>query len=295
MRKEGDIKLLFTSTIPCSMKENHIGFILMLASIEDKAALNIREHLLRVWLPKRIGKYSNMEIYGRNHVLLSTISDSALEIDNPHLEIASALGMDDRDFRTIIYLSKHKSKSLKKTLSVHPVGNYGVAAFGGKPRTLVPTAPSLMTMALRYLCKHNIEGFGCTFEATHHGPWNNIPTFFIEIGSTEKEWEDPQAGNAVAMALRDTIFAWERGVVDEKVCIGVGGGHYAPRHTKFALQEGLNFGHIMPAYAVENLDREMAREMIAKTPGAEMVCVHGRKIEEKAGIFRELGIPLRVY
>ena len=241
------------------------GLLLILASVRDRAAVNIRDHLLSLWSPHRIGEFEDMPVYRKDSTVLASIHGPALEMDNPHRKIAKVMEMGETEFSGIIYLSRHQSESRRRTLSVHPIGNYGEAKFGGRPHTLVPSTPHLMTAALRFLCNHRIEGFDCTFEATHHGPYNDLPTFFIEIGSTETEWSDPKAGEAVAMAVLDTIRAREEGQIPSgRVCIGLGGGHYAPRHTKFALREGLNFGHMMPAYAVENLNREMAEEMVRR-------------------------------
>jgi len=270
--------------------------LLILASVRDRAAVNIRDHLLYLWFPDQIGEFEDMPVYRKGNTVLASIPCPALEMDNPHRKIAEAMEMEQTEFSEIIYLSRHQSESRRRTLSVHPIGNYGEAKFGGRPHTLVSSAPHLMTAALRFLCTHRIDGFDCTFEATHHGPYNDLPTFFIEIGSTEAEWSDPKAGEAVAMAVLDTIRAKEEGQIPSgMVCIGLGGGHYAPRHTKFALREGLNFGHMMPAYAVESLNSEMAEEMVKKTRGVEAVCVHGRTLEERAEVFRKLGLGVRVY
>src|SRR2546428_10273485 len=48
-----------------------------------------------------------------------------------------------------------------------------------------------MTEVLRAV-RREAEGlsYAVTFEATHHGPVLDAPSFFIEVGSTEKEWRD---------------------------------------------------------------------------------------------------------
>ena len=47
-----------------------------------------------------------------------------------------------------------------------------------------------MTSLLREIKKNQLNGYDVCFEATHHGPLLETPTIFLEIGSTEKQWED---------------------------------------------------------------------------------------------------------
>src|SRR5205807_5140421 len=97
----------------------------------------------------------------------------------------------------VVYRSKHRSESGRPSLTVHPIGNPGAAEFGGQPRTLVPSAPRWMTSALRSLRQAGGHlGYVVTFEATHHGPYLTSPTFYIEQGSTEREWRG-RAGTGV--------------------------------------------------------------------------------------------------
>ena len=274
--------------------------MLILASETDAAARNIRDHLLTVWDHNEAGEYPrNGDRNGRpvfrspsGKVLLATILGPALELDNPHLSLYPEGPVLD----VILYLSRHQSVSGNKTLTVHPIGNFSDARFGGRERTIVPTAPHLMTHALRLLSAMVPEGYECTFEATHHGPYNDVPTFFIEIGSTLEEWSDPEAVNAISRTVRQLIHDYEHDHIHKgKVCVGLGGGHYSPRHTRFALKEGLDFGHILPSYARKSLDTALAEQIIGKTPGAERVCAHGKKHRKEGRIFSELGLEYVEY
>jgi len=304
--------------------------MLILANETDPAASNIRDHLLSIWDHTTIGEFEGFPIFrGSNgKVTLASLPSSALDIDNPDLRIFP----DGPRAHVIMYLSRHQSVSGNKTLTVHPIGNFSEAKFGGKEGTLVPTSPHLMSQALRILAGKPVEGYECTFEATHHGPYNDVPTFFIEIGSTLEAWNDPEAVRGLAETARELIDIYEGdegsgggeagaerrgrkqvmeeaeterrsriergeegkgaggggGVPKGPVCIGLGGGHYAPRHTKFALKEGLDFGHIIPSYAGKHLNTELAREVIRKTPGVERICAHGKKHRKEERIFREL-------
>ena len=99
----------------------------------------------------------------------------------------------------------------------------------------------LISSLLFHLCFTQI-----TLEATHHGPYMEIPSCFVEIGSTEVDWELPYAGElwvdclskhlglgiSVPAAVDSSpMLAWNdashrsRGVV----VVGIGGGHYVPK------------------------------------------------------------------
>ena len=61
-----------------------------------------------------------------------------------------------------------------------------------------------MTSLLREL-KRRPPGcsFEVTYEVTHHGPYLETPTLFIEIGSSEATWGDRDAARAIARALTE--------------------------------------------------------------------------------------------
>ena len=104
--------------------------------------------------------------------------------------------------------------------------------FGGKEKELVPSAPSLMGDALHILHQKENIGYEVCFEVTQHGPFLSTPSFFIEVGSTEKEWEDANACKTIADVLQELRFPSKK-----KIAIGIGGGHYAPRFTDITLKE----------------------------------------------------------
>lgn len=185
----------------------------------------------------------------------------------------------------VVFASRHASEAQRKTLTVHPIGNFGRAAYGGREETLVPSAPLLMRSALGFLKETRVEGYEVCYEATHHGPSLETPCFFIEVGSTEREWQDERACRAIA----ETILAMEEEPCE--VAIGIGGGHYAPRFTDIALARGVAFGHMAARYAAGTLTDEMLERMVAATPGCSRAYFHGTygKIEEK---LKEMGIGI---
>lgn len=251
---------------------------LIVTSEVDKASMNILDHLLKTGRWKKFGEFEENPASQYGNRLLVTIRDEFLFRNDLDLEVKEALGID---FGTMIFASRHKSESRLRTLTVHPLGNYDKADFGGHKGTLVPTTPDTMTLALRLL-KHRSAGLGIpvSFEVTHHGPYVSTPAFNIEIGSDENAW----AQKPLAKAIASVIVSVE----EEKlpVVIGIGGGHYAPRLTDVALERRVSFGHMVPSYALDHLDEKMLQQVIETTPGAEYVYFH-RKAMAKPKV-REL-------
>src|SRR5213083_1493632 len=139
-------------------------------------------------------------------------------------------------------------------------------------------APRWMTAALRGL-RQEARGlaYNVTFEATHHGPYLKAPTFYIEQGSTETEWADLAASRAIARVL----LALEP--VDAPIAIGLGGGHYVPRHTDLALRRRIAFGHLLAAYALEGPSAKAIDQAVERTEGATLAYLH-RKSLSKPGV-----------
>lgn len=239
--------------------------ILVLVSRADAASVTIRDALLEMEPWRERGSFEGLPVRERSGFLM-------VETDRLHLECD---GLDGRlraaglAFDAILVASKHKAESGKPALTVHPIGNLGDADFGGHPRRLVPTAPLLMSRILRRLfaeaqgTKHQV-----TFEATHHGPYLETPTAFVEIGTDEAAWTDRAMGRRVARAI---LAAAEPSVGDAApVLVAIGGSHYAPRASDLVRQAKANFGHILPGYAWERgVDAQVLVEAIRGTPGCQ--------------------------
>ena len=261
---------------------------LILTSQDDPASLNIRTNLFSLDGWKKFGMFNGFPAYKNEMYYLVHIKGPKIYAENVDKEIKIKLGIK---FENIIVASEHKSKSKMKSLTVHPIGNWSVAEYGGKPRCVVVTNPHLMTQALRILKRNRIEGYNISFEATHHGPYLSTSTFFIEIGSTEEEWMDDKAGEAIAK----TILELEE--VKYPPAMGFGGGHYMPRVTDVALKYRISFGHMVPKYAVQYLDEDIIRRACEKSDNCKMAYIHrkGLKGEERnkiRNILEKLGIKV---
>jgi D-aminoacyl-tRNA deacylase len=242
----------------------------LVASNGDEAGLHQREELLRLasWSPDE--PFDGRDAWRLRDMILLTIPEVHLNRDHLDRDLESSY---DERVDLVVYLSKHRSESGRPSLTVHPIGNPGAAEFGGQPETLVPSAARWMTAALRRL-RQTGRGlpYEVTFEATHHGPYLTSPTFFIEQGSTEREWEDREASRAIARVLIDLR------PLDGPVAVGIGGGHYMPRHTDLALRKKIAFGHLLATYALEKGGPGVLEQAVERTEGATLAYLHRKDL-----------------
>ncbi|MEM2934767.1 MAG: D-aminoacyl-tRNA deacylase, partial [Candidatus Thermoplasmatota archaeon] len=147
-------------------------------SKEDEASINISKFIMqkRKWKKEK-------KVYISDELLLYFIDDLHIYHDNIDKEI-EAIGYK---VDTLVFASRHASLQNRKTLSVHAIGNFGVAEYGGKDGKLIGCNPFLMLSALKILKEKNLENYEVCYEATHHGPYLEKPSFFIEVGSTKRE------------------------------------------------------------------------------------------------------------
>ncbi|OGS41621.1 MAG: hypothetical protein A3K67_00090 [Euryarchaeota archaeon RBG_16_62_10] len=239
---------------------------LIVTSSEDPASMNIRARLLERpgWTEK--GVFENHPIMTKDDFRMVQVDRIHLQEDFVDERASTAIG---EPVEVVIFASRHRAESRIPTLTVHPIGNYSTADFGGKPGTLCRSSPQLMTSALRVLSKKaEGMGFSVSFETTHHGPTVNAPAFYIEIGSYEELWGREDAAEAIAastLGIRDD---------GHPVVVCVGGGHYAPRFTEVALSRKVAVGHMAANYALVALDEKTIAQMSEKSAGAKMVYFH---------------------
>jgi D-aminoacyl-tRNA deacylase len=100
-----------------------------------------------------------------------------------------------------------------------------------------------------------------SYEATHHGPSLDVPSMFVEVGSSPKQWSDKRAAEAVAHAAMAAASKQSR----YPAVLGIGGPHYNAKFTRIALSTKTAFGHMIPKYAISAVDLEIVRQCIERT------------------------------
>ncbi len=201
--------------------------------------------------------YSKQDEAGKNianALLNKKCSHQLIKIqeDIIHPKAVDSLGMD-----LLVFASRHKAVSGKPSLTVHSTGNFGSADFGGKAHTMQNTVANTKHNIYLELLECTLD-YEITLEVTHHGPTNfSTPLFFVEIGSTEKQWMDLEASEFVAECILNGLKSNKK----HKHAIGFGGGHYAPKFSEMDLA----FSHICPKYACDSLSEDLVKQMIEKT------------------------------
>lgn len=247
---------------------------LIVCSEVDLPSVNMREYLLekREW--EDIGSSGDATYLRRGDDVMMSIPD--MHIRHEHL---------DRDAErhgirvdSMVVMSKHSAKSGRPALTVHPIGNYHEAEYGGQERRLVRSDPLRMTDALRRIRSKCVNpDIQVCFEVTHHGPYVDKPTFYIEIGSDESHWGD----RASAELLADVILENQPSSGD-RIVVGIGGGHYAPRFTEACLTHRAAFGHMIPNYQLEGRDDEDIARMVRDACSAtatDSVYIHRKSMK----------------
>lgn len=269
--------------------------ILIVASEKDVASLNIAEQILTHYSFRKTEEtfqeksvYST-EINGKN-VKLVTLKDETIYAQN----ITNIIEKPE----LVVFISRHSSLSGTPTLSVHTPGNLGRARLGGTSRKVSISPANAMRKALRVM-KHLKEevnlNYEVSYECTHHGPSLDVPTMFAELGSSLKQWNDSEAAEVVARAVMEAVSKFDD--FHAKAVLGIGGPHYNKKFTKTALEKEMAFGHIIPKYALPNVDLEVLRQCVEKTLEEVELAVldwKGIKGEHKPkliAMLREIDLP----
>lgn len=232
-----------------------------LCSIQDLAAQTIKQQLLKLFPFKKTSQtFDSYPIYTLDNLSVVTIESDSIYADRLDQRLAADL---------FIFASRHKSAAFKPALLAHSPGNWAEADLGGKPSTLCIAHPAAMKAALQTLfterLRVGLQDWACGLEATHHGPWiENTPVLFVEIGSSETEWQNEAAATVVARAI---VAAAENRQRVVPTVLGFGGPHYCPTFTRIVAETELAISHIMPKYHLDQASEAIIHEAIARTAG----------------------------
>jgi D-aminoacyl-tRNA deacylase len=159
-----------------------------------------------------------------------------------------------------VLLSMHSSARGVEVFTVHPEGNWGDDAnLGGKPKMLSTASPANMLSMLKAISKKS-GGLQATYEATHHGPLLDTPSFFVEVGGSERAVNSKELAGVLAGAIADFLGGGKAEY--GKVAIGIGGTHYPGKFTRLALEGRYAFAHMMPKYSIHG---DMLRQAIERS------------------------------
>jgi len=243
----------------------------ILISREDEASVHVGEHLLDIadWQEREDTTLPDAEggatVYEREGIQLREFDGLHLHLDRP------AAAFDGVDLLAVA--SKHSGET-GPLLTAHHTGNFGPADHGGADNTLAAACPNAHSRVLDALAAYAPESYEVGMECTHHGPTDvGAPSMFVEVGSSESEWADPDAARAVARAILDLRGVsphrepedggdWRR-----RQFVGAGGGHYVPRFERVVRETGWAVGHIAADWglnALGDLDGPAARDVLGE-------------------------------
>jgi D-aminoacyl-tRNA deacylase len=229
----------------------------VVCSVQDSAGTNIRERLFE----SRSFEESDLvfdgsPIYVREpEIYLVTSRQFIIYVDEKL----------DRELRPgrSVFISRHFAESGIPSLTAHFTGNFGKADFGGNPGEVGRFSPSLLKSYMQNLRSESKDltgKYNITLEATHHGPTAlNSAVLFVELGSSDKQWDDMTAASDIAEALMSTL---ENPKSFNKCAVCLGGTHYSEKFNSYLLDSELALGPIIPKYALEYFTPEILQQIL---------------------------------
>jgi D-aminoacyl-tRNA deacylase len=234
--------------------------ILFVASTQDTAGMNIATKVIDHYSFEKLS-----ETFHKNPVYSKTFQNKEIKLLFVNTEIVDTQFLSDLFTpQLLVFLSRHSSVKGIPTLSVHTPGNLSEAKFGGKPRRVSISPAAAMKKSLLEMTRLRDErglDYEVSYECTHHGPSLDVPTMFVELGSSPEQWKDADAAVAVAHAAMAALSDGS----SYSVAVGIGGPHYNKKFTETALNTQRAFGHIIPKYALSEVDTEIVRQCVERT------------------------------
>ena len=236
---------------------------MVVASTKDVAGMNIAKLLIDNYKFEKTA-----DKFHENPVYLKDVQGQEVKLVFVREEIIQTQFITDYfKPQLIVFVSRHSSESGIPTLSVHTPGNLGdKAEFGGIPRKVSVSPASAMKDCLAEMKRLKDElrlDYEVSYECTHHGPCLDVPAMFAELGSSPSQWKDLKAAEAVAQAAMYAISRQAK-KSEYKAVLGIGGPHYNDKFTKYALGSKYAFGHIIPKYAVGQVDHSMVKQCVER-------------------------------
>jgi D-aminoacyl-tRNA deacylase len=253
------------STQGKNLPENPVPKITIICSAPDLASQNIKKHLLilKEWEPLELPENSGFSAAWKSaDGKFRLVNIEELHVFQDGLD--KKLETSGQPASLIIFASKHRSKEEVNSLTVHCTGNPSEEArLGGRPKEIAVSSPAGMKSILaemKRLVEEKSLKYDVTLEVTHHGPTElSVPSLYAEIGSTETQWGDPDAGEVAAKAILAVSL------YKVPIALGFGGGHYAMRQTGLLLETDISFGHNFPKHQLEFVDEALIMQAVEKS------------------------------
>lgn len=293
---------------------------LILVSGGDIASTNQAHELMKMGDWVALEPIEGLPAYSFKHARIWWLEDGCLWEDDLDKRWANATGEVPVE---IIFPSRHSAASGNASLTLHPIGTMQtplqeIPDYGGRAGDCPPPNPRIGAWwrELNSVAS-GLKEFDLSLETTHHGPWIETPSLFIEIGSTAETWGHIEAAKLLAGIIHrglglDGSLGLGKWTGHGRVVVTLGGGHYAPRGNLLASHEGIWIGHMLATYAlpftkdesgnVGGMWENSIRKAMAATqlafPGGELICSMDKKAfkgwqrQAIRDLLDELEIPL---
>jgi D-aminoacyl-tRNA deacylase len=246
-----------------------VDIALIVINCSDVASLNQGEALrkMRDWADGPI--VEGHRSFASNDVRMWYLPEGVLSQNYLDRRWFKATG---ESVREAIFPSRHSAASGQASLTLHPIGIPHLPVgelgpYGGIGGQAPPPNSRLAgwwrMLQNRWTADSELSSFDLSLEVTHHGPYLDAPSLFIEVGSTEATWGHVGAAQLLATIIHDGLFdqsvnaAWNesehRGTL---VLVTLGGGHYAPRANVLAGYDGVWLGHMLATYALPFVEQD---------------------------------------
>ena len=272
---------------------------LIIVSRGDVASTNQAEELLKLCDWELLEPVEGKAAYSFLHARMWWMDDGCLWEDDLDKRWELSTGEKPNE---IIFPSRHSAASGNASLTLHPIGTMQVPVdqvpeYGGRAADCPPPNPRLAAWWREMnRVASDMDEFDLSLETTHHGPWIETPSLFIEIGSTAETWGHKEAAVILAGIIyrglgldgNNGLGKWKG---SGRVVVTLGGGHYAPRANMLGLHDEVWIGHMLATYAlpferdesglVSGMWENSIRKAIASTklayPGGEVICSMDKK------------------
>ena len=200
-------------------------------------------------------KYNNLNLVVTDEELIHFRNIDKFEIPN----------------NVLIFLSKHASKSKIPALTSHFTGNFSTdKSLGGREFEIGIAYPSFQKVYMKnlFLMKNSLVKYDLTIESSHHGPTSSSnPILFIEIGSSEEEWQNKETAKMVCECLIQSIQNVNKKANTEEleIAIGLGGNHYPQKFNNLILTSNVAFAAIASKHNLRFINSVMLSQMLEKS------------------------------
>ena len=189
--------------------------------------------------------------------------------DEWHLELDGVADAFSDSPAFVAFLSRHAGET-GPLLTAHFTGNFGPAEYGGDPGVLARACPNAQRAVVDAFDRHVPERYEVGVECTHHGPSHvGAPSLFVELGSSEAEWTDPEGARAVARSVLELSGVrpdatpeaddpTDAGATPDapdrtRHVVGFGGGHYVPQFERIIRETDWRVGHVAADWGLSSM------------------------------------------